>query len=181
MAKHDQHTTGRPTGLAGEIGKRRPFDSPEEEAYLNLLRTRERLVEPFDALFRREGLSEAKYNALRILRGRGGPGVPSQQIAGDMVTRQPDITRLIDRLEADGFVERDRDPDDRRRVIVRLTGAGRAKVDALDAPLRDLHRRQFAGLSGDDLHELNRLLVAARESAAAADEHEPSNNGSAQP
>jgi DNA-binding MarR family transcriptional regulator len=177
----DGHQSDRPTGLAGEIGKRRPFESQEEEAYLNLLRTMERLARPIDALFRREGLSEAKYNALRILRGRAGAGVPSQQIADDMVTRHPDITRLIDRLETDGLVERDRDPDDRRRVIVRLTSAGRAKVDALDAPLRELHLRQFAGLSREDLHDLNRLLVAARESAAAADDAPTLSNGSTQP
>ncbi|MFG0274277.1 MAG: MarR family winged helix-turn-helix transcriptional regulator [Phycisphaerales bacterium] len=167
----------RPTGLAAEIGKRRPFELLEEEVYLNLLRTQERLSRPFAALFREHGLSEPKYNALRILRGHGAGGAPIQRIGAEMVASHPDITRLIDRLEADGLVERARDDGDRRRVIVRLTSEGRSRVDALDEPLARLHHSQFGAMSRDDLERLNQLLLAARASAAAATVPEEHTNG----
>lgn len=162
-----------PTGLAAEIGKRKPFEAIEEEVYLNLLRTTERLSRPFAALFREHGLSEPKYNALRILRGHGAGGAPIQRIGAEMVASHPDITRLIDRLEADGLVERTRDDADRRRVLVRLTGEGRRRIDALDAPLAALHRNQFGAMPADDLHRLNQLLVAARTAAADANHDTP--------
>src|SRR4051794_4256717 len=100
-------------GLKDEIKKRNAFKHPEEEALLNLVRTATALSSEFEQLFKRCGLSEPQYNVLRILRGVGAEGLPSTEIGGRMVTRVPDVTRLVDRLEAAGLCERCRTPEDR--------------------------------------------------------------------
>src|SRR5437867_12720314 len=109
--------------LKDEIKKKKPFDNPAEEAYLNLLRTTTMLAADFERLFKQAGLSEPQYNVLRILRGAGGGGtglgLPCLEIASRMITRVPDITRLVDRLEAAGLVERSRTSEDRRVVLVK--------------------------------------------------------------
>jgi DNA-binding MarR family transcriptional regulator len=158
-----------PTGLAAEIGKQRPFESLEEEVFLNLLRTQDRLSAQFERLFRAQGLSEAKYNALRILRGHSPAAIPTQRIAAEMVASDPDVTRLVDRLVSSGLAARDRCNEDRRRVLVRITDAGLAALAALDEPVATLHRRQFALIPEADLRRLNDLLVAARRSAESHD------------
>lgn len=154
--------------LAGEIKKRRAFDLPQEEAYLNLLRTVSVLTEPFDRLLKTHDISEAKYNVLRILRGAGGDGLPSLEIGTRMIQRLPDVTRIVDRLEADGFVRRARTTQDRRVVLVQITDKGTDLLKQLDRPVNELHRSQFAKLSRRELDELNRLLVKAREDATEA-------------
>ena len=151
----------RPT-LGEQIGKVDPFELPEEEAYLNILRTQDRLCRAFSALFRDHGLSEPLYNALRIIGGAGQAGVPSQTIGSHMVARDPDITRLVDRLCRAGLVDRDRDAKDRRVVRVRMRPEGRRLLDALAPRVQDLHRRQLGHLSPDQLSPLNDLLVEAR-------------------
>lgn len=152
----------RPKDLAEEIGKRRPFDSPEQEAFLNLVRTREALAADFDALFRSHGLSDSQYNVLRIVRGHGRNGVPSRQIAAHLISREPDVTRLIDRLEAAGLVTRERSADDRRIVRITLTSEGAAVLRKLDRPVAELHRRQLGHLGPRNLQMLSRLLFEAR-------------------
>jgi DNA-binding MarR family transcriptional regulator len=151
--------------LAGEIKKRRAFDLPQEEAYLNLLRTVSVLAEPFDRLLKAHGISEAKYNVLRILRGAGGEGLPSLEIGVRMIQRVPDVTRIVDRLEADGFVRRARTNKDRRVVRVQITTKGSDLLKQLDRAVNDLHQSQFSTLSRREIDELNRLLVKAREDA----------------
>src|SRR5262245_31239234 len=94
--------------LQSEIRKKRPFDLPEEEAFLNMQRTTDRLAAGFDRLFHDHSLTPAQYNVLRILRGAGGDGLPCLEIADRMITRDPDITRLVDRLEKAALVERRR-------------------------------------------------------------------------
>jgi DNA-binding MarR family transcriptional regulator len=103
--------------LQTEIKKRKPFESAAEEAYLNLLRTTTVLMADFDQLFRQYGVTEQQYNVLRILRGAGEP-LPSLEVASRMITRVPDITRLVDRLETAGLVARRRCTEDRRVVYV---------------------------------------------------------------
>lgn len=149
------------TDLAAEIGKRSPFTSLRQEAYLNLVRTHERLSSQFDRVFKQHGLSAAQYNALRILRGEGTP-MQIYQIAERMVSPQPDISRLIDRLAAAGLVERERCREDRRVVWVTLSAEGRSKLKRLDRPLEDLHKAQFPGFTEGELRALNRALVRAR-------------------
>src|SRR5215217_7661869 len=125
--------------LKDEIKKKKPFESPAEEAYLNLLRTTTVLAADFERLFKDAGLSEPQYNVLRILRGAGDDGLPSTEIAGRMITRVPDITRLADRLESAGLVERSRTPEDRRVVIVKATKKALEVLAVLDRPLVELH------------------------------------------
>jgi DNA-binding MarR family transcriptional regulator len=150
----------RPT-LGDEIKKRNPFECPEQEAALNLARTADRLASDFARLFKEHGISGSQYNALRILRG-AGEALPCLEVAARMITQLPDITRLVDRLEAAGLVRRARTPEDRRVVLIRITDRGLKLLAALDEPVLALHRRQLGHLSREELAELNRLLVKAR-------------------
>ena len=147
--------------LAGEIGKRKRFDVPEQETFLNLVRTADELTAEFSRLFKTHGVTDAQYNALRILRGHDRR-VPTHHIADQMVTREPDITRLIDRLEKAGYVHRERCPDDRRVVWVCLNPTGRELLAKLDRPVVELHQRQLGHLGPQKLKTLSRLLFEAR-------------------
>jgi len=147
--------------LQQEIGKRQPFELPEQEAWLNLQRSAEHLSGDFDHLFKRHGLSTAQHNVLRILRGHAKP-VPSLSIASQMVARVPDITRLVDRLEAAGLVARTRCEEDRRVVYVSITQKGLDVLASLDRPVIELHRSQLGHMTKKELAELNRLLEKAR-------------------
>lgn len=147
--------------LQQELKKKKPFDLPEQEAYLNIIRTASFLDGAFDALFKHHGLTNAQYNVLRILRGEG-ERLPSLTVAERLVTRVPDITRLVDRLEAAGLVKRERCTEDRRVVYVSITPKGLALLATLDEPIRETHRAQLAHMPRKELIELSRLLVRAR-------------------
>src|SRR5437764_4135864 len=125
--------------LQQELKKRRPFDSPEQEATLNIARTADRFGIGFARLFREYGLTPSQYNVLRILRGEGKP-LPVLEVASRTVTVVPGITGLIDRLEQAGFVNRLRCEKDRRVIYVALTGHGTKTLAVLDEPLLALHR-----------------------------------------
>ena len=153
--------------LQAELKKRDPFESLEQEALLNLLRTTDQLQCEFTRLFTSQGLSGPQYNVLRILRGAGEVGLPCLEIAGQMITRMPDITRLVDRLETAGFVERARTESDRRVVLVKITSAGNELLARLDQPVRELHKKLMAHLSEAELQELSRLLTKARSASPA--------------
>lgn len=155
-----------PSTLQDELKKRDPFESLEQEAFLNLLRTSDQLNTEFTRLFATHGLSGPQYNVLRILRGSGDEGLPCLEVAGQMITRMPDITRLVDRLEAAGFVERCRTESDRRVVLVKITATGIELLSRLDLPVRELHKKVLAHLSHDELMELSRLLTKARSAGA---------------
>jgi DNA-binding MarR family transcriptional regulator len=139
----------------------RPRDLLARDAYLNVVRLHERLDGEFEELFRQAGLSGAQYNVLRILRGAPREGLACQAIGERLLTRVPDVTRLLDRLEAAGLVTRRRSEEDRRVVLTRLTRAGRALLTRLDEPVAALHRRQFAGMPAAALATLNRALEQA--------------------
>ncbi|MEO1237534.1 MAG: MarR family transcriptional regulator [Planctomycetota bacterium] len=155
-----------PPTLQHELKKQQPFDCPAEEAYLNLVRTAGALCGDFNTLFKSHGLSESTYNVLRILRGAAKTesrnGLPSLEVADRLVTRVPDITRLVDRLIAAGLAERTRADDDRRVALVSITPAGLDVLRRLDRPIRRLHESQLGHLSAAELVELNRLLEKAR-------------------
>lgn len=157
------------SGLRAEIGKRGPFASPEQEAYLNLLRTHSVLSAEFDRLFRGEGLGESTYNALRILRGAGDEGRACHEIGAHLVARVPDVTRLVDRLEAAGLVERRRDERDRRVVRVHITPRGLEVLGRLDTPVLELHERQLGHMSAEELATLSALLAKARVAVGAGE------------
>lgn len=148
--------------LQQEIRKKRPFDQPEEEAALNLFRTVDAVQAPIERLFAEYGLSDSQYNVLRILRGHGGEGVPCSEIGEQMISRMPDVTRLVDRLEQSKLVERARTASDRRVVLVRLTDAGRTLLSDLDEPVRQLQVELLGHLTRAELTELTRLLVKVR-------------------
>lgn len=156
--------------LQHEIGKKKPFDAPEVEAFLNVLRSASVLSAPIERLLATRQLSPSAYNVLRILRGslrtspdpRTHPGRRCADIGRELVTRVPDVTRLVDRLVRRGFVERRRCPRDRRVVYVRITRKGLDVLASLDRPLMRLHRGQLAHMSRAELAELSRLLVKAR-------------------
>lgn len=155
--------------LKSDIKKKHAFDSPEQEAYLNLARTFAVLTGPFVALFKQHGLSPASYNVLRILRGvrdypeLGHDALPCAEIIERMVTRVPDLTRLIDRLAEKGLVERRRGEEDRRVVRIRISTRGMNLLKKLDEPVAELHRQVLGGLSGTEVTQLNALLEKARQ------------------
>jgi DNA-binding MarR family transcriptional regulator len=152
----------QPASLKDELGKSGSFDSPEQEAYLNLRRTHAVLSAQFARLFKEHGLSDPQYNALRIIAGAGRTGLHSETIGERMVAHDPDTTRLIDRLAKAGLVERRRDPEDRRCVTVCITDEGRRVLRRLAKPVRELHRAQLGHLSDRELKQLNDLLFKAR-------------------
>src|SRR5271165_5520886 len=125
--------------LQHELKKKRPFESPQQEAALSILRTSDQLQIRFARLFREYGLTPSQYNVLRILRGEGKP-LPILEIAERTVTVVPGITGLIDRLEQAGFAERHRCEKDRRVIYVALTDHGIKALADLDEPLIALHR-----------------------------------------
>lgn len=135
----------------------------EQEVFVNLVRTSGRLVGGLSRALRPYGLSEPQFNVLRILRGAGPSGLPCQAIGERLISRAPDITRLLDRMFEAGLIERTRSDDDRRVVVSRLAKKGRRVLQQLDQPVEDLHRRQFSALTGAELRELGRLLHTVAE------------------
>lgn len=148
--------------LKVEIKQRRPFSSSQEEAFLNLQRTADSLMRGFEELLKPSGLTQTQYNVLRILRGAAPEGLPCRELAERMITRDPDVTRLLDRLEARGLVSRTRDVADRRVIVTRITTQGMRLLEGLDSPVAELHRRQLAHLGGDRIQKLIDLLEVTR-------------------
>lgn len=149
--------------LRDEIKQRRPFKSREEEVSLNVHRTANALAQGFAPLLKDADLTATQYNALRILRGAGKDGLPCGEIAARMITKDSDITRLLDRLEKRGLVGRRRDSDDRRVVLTRITADGLRLLAGLDQPVVETHARLLSHLGPRRLRQLAELLEAARE------------------
>jgi DNA-binding MarR family transcriptional regulator len=149
--------------LAKEIHQTRPFSSVEQEVFLNVLRTADVLTTKLDAILKPLGLSPTQYNVLRILRGAGEDGLACGRIAERMITRDPDVTRLLDRLEKCGLIRRARQTDDRRVVKGFITPAGIKLLADLDAPVKKFNKQQLAPLGPAKLRQLADLLEAARE------------------
>jgi len=129
------------------------------DAYLAVVLAHDALHVSAAALFRENGLTQAQYNVLRILRGGGIEGLPCQEVGRRLLTRVPDITRMLDRMETAGWITRERSTEDRRVVLARLTAPGRTLVDRLDEPVLALHERQFEGFADDELESLEGLLA----------------------
>ncbi len=155
--------------LQNELKKNRQFESLEQEAALNLLRTNDQLQIRFARLFREYELTPAQYNILRILRGEGKP-LPILEIASRTVTVVPGITGLIDRLEKAQFVQRVRCEKDRRVIYVEITEQAMNVLSQLDQPLLDLHKKLMGHLSETELKDLIRLLEKSRENLLSSDE-----------
>ncbi|MGE3274259.1 MAG: MarR family winged helix-turn-helix transcriptional regulator [Vicinamibacterales bacterium] len=148
--------------LQDELRQSRPFRSAREEAYLNLVRTTDVLARQVAEVLRPHGLSEAQYNVLRILRGAGDQGHTCSEVGQRLVTREPDVTRLLDRLERRRLIARSRDVRDRRVVNIHITPAGLELLDVLDAPMAEVSDRMLGHLGAADLRDLIRLLEATR-------------------
>jgi DNA-binding MarR family transcriptional regulator len=161
--------------IKDEIKKTHPFRSLEQEVFLNVMKTADVLMTEVTELFKPHGISPTQYNVLRILRGAGAgccegghhdpnaQGVPCREIAERMITHDPDMTRLLDRLEDRGLIVRERARKDRRMIITRITDVGLELLRGLDEPLMALHERQLGHLGKGKLEELLTLLERARE------------------
>jgi MarR family transcriptional regulator, organic hydroperoxide resistance regulator len=158
--------------LLKEIHKIKPFECLQQEAFLNVIRTADHLTRAFEELLKPFNLSSTQYNVLRILRGMSEsaapdatglpPGVPCKTIGEHMITRDPDITRLLDRLEARALITRQRNTKDRRVVSTRITAEGLRILKELDPPVADFHRLQFTSMPEARLVQLIDLLEQAR-------------------
>lgn len=148
--------------LKAEIKQRRPFSSVHEEVVLSLVRTADQVLAPLTAVLRDANLSLSQYNILRVLRGSGGEGLPCGEISDRMVRRDPDLTRLLDRLEARGLITRARGTEDRRVVLASITDEGRQLLADLDEPIRRATKESLSHMRGERLELLRELLDDAR-------------------
>lgn len=149
--------------LQDEIKQDKPFESLEAEVFLNLMRTADALARGAEEILKRAGLSHTQYNILRILRGAGEQGLCCREVAERMITRDPDITRLVNRLERRGLLTRSRDSKDRRVITLRIASAGQKALAGLDEPMSAHNRNLLSHMDKQDLSKLVELLEAARE------------------
>src|SRR5580658_5098768 len=136
--------------------------SLEQQVFLDLVRLNWALVRDVEEILKPFDLSGSQFNVLRILRGAGPSGLACGEVGGRMITHDPDITRLLDRLENRGLISRARQEDDRRVVKTRITPEGLRILGELDAPLCAVHRRQFSAVPPAQLAELAKLLSDIR-------------------
>jgi DNA-binding MarR family transcriptional regulator len=134
----------------------------EAQVFVSVLRTADALARGAEVLLKPSGLSPTQYNVLRILRGAGTEGLACREVGCRMISRDPDITRLLDRMESRGLIARARAEEDRRVVKTRVTAEGLRILAELDAPVRELHRRQLHHLPAKELRHLSRLLERVR-------------------
>lgn len=151
-----------PGRLRQELRQKRPFSSVQEEVVLSILRTADHVVVPLNEVLRRAELSHSQYNILRILRGAGEGGLPCGEIGGRMVRRDPDVTRLLDRLDARGLITRTRGTKDRRVVCASITAAGLELLAALDDPVEQSVERALADVPLARLRLLLEVLEEIR-------------------
>ena len=145
------------------IKQRKPFASLSQEVFLEVLRTGNALVHDLVELLRPYELTQPQYNVLRILRGAGAAGLPTGEVGDRMVvSREPDVTRLLVRMEERGLLERERRTDNRRFVTARITKEGLRVLKALDGPVAEMHATQLRHMSKRELGLLAGLLERAR-------------------
>lgn len=151
-----------PGQLAIEIKQTKPFPTLEEEAAVSLARTAALLQHAGEELLGRYGITQTQYNVLRILRGAGPNGLCRTEIGERMINRVPDVTRLLDRMEDAGLVERERGEEDRRYVTARITREGLKLLTRLDQPLYEFLEAKLGHLGPNRLRSLIDLLAEAR-------------------
>jgi DNA-binding MarR family transcriptional regulator len=149
-------------GLQAELKQNLPFSSLEQEAYLALLRTADALQSQVESWLKEFGLTGTQYNALRILRGAGSEGLPCREIGDRMITHDPDITRLLDRLEGRGLVKRTRANLDRRVICGKISSAGLKLLRQIDIPLENKGREMLKHVRQEKLKQLVELLELVR-------------------
>lgn len=148
--------------LQVELKQTKPFASRESEAALGLLRTAAVVEHAQQEALRPFGITGTQYNVLRILRGAGEPGLCGREVGERMITRVPDIPRLLERMEEAGLIHRERDADDRRHVIARITESGLRVVDDVTPVLVAVERRFFGHLDEPTLDALIGALDEVR-------------------
>jgi len=136
-----------------------PGAALEDHIFVAILKTADALSQEAEQLIKSAGLTMAQYNVLRILRGAESEGLLCRGISERMISRDPDITRLLDRMENHGWITRHREKEDRRVVETRITEEGLATLKKLDQPVRDLHKGQFRHMSAPQLKTLAKLLA----------------------
>jgi len=140
----------------------RPAVSLENRIFVALLQSADTLGQEAEQLLKAAGIPNAQYNVLRILRGAEPEGLACRAIGDRMISHDPDITRLLDRMEKRGLITRERQTDDRRVVKTRITPQGLSLLKTLDQPIHDLHKRQFRHISTARLKTLFDLLEEVR-------------------
>jgi DNA-binding MarR family transcriptional regulator len=138
-----------------------PLPGLEARIYIRLMRAADALTRQAEEVLKPFGLSGTQYNVLRILRGAGEGGLACREIGCRLISRDPDITRLLDRMEARGWIARARETEDRRVVKTRISAEGLRLLAELDKPVDELHRRQFSHLPESQLRRLSNLLGRA--------------------
>ena len=134
----------------------------QDQAFIALQKTADALGQQVEQVLKASGLTSAQYNVLRILRGAEPEGLACSDIGERMISHDPDMTRLLDRMEKHGLITRQRQTDDRRVIKTRITSKGLESLRRLDQPIRDLHRRQFSHISAARLKGLAVLLEEIR-------------------
>jgi DNA-binding MarR family transcriptional regulator len=153
MAREKGTATSSKAGGATPLGL-------EQATFLDLLRAANRLNQGVVEVLKPAGLTSTQYNVLRILKGSGGP-LACGEMGERMVSRDPDVTRLLDRLEREGLIRRSRSPEDRRVVVTEITAEGLRVVEELEEPVARVHREQLGHLGEEKLRQLGRLLEEA--------------------
>lgn len=154
MAKH----------LLEEIKQTKPFERPGDEAMLSIVRTASILEHRTNELLRPFGITATQYNVLRILRGAGAAGLCGKEIGERMVSRVPDVSRLLDRMGSIGLIGKERDASDRRHITARLTAKGRRVLEEATTPeLISFGHDRMARLSARTIEALNEALAVIRE------------------
>ena len=151
--------------IAQQIKQSRAFRSHAEKAIVSLIKTCDMILAVEETRFRELNVTPTQYNVLRILRGAGETGLPVMEIGNRMLSRVPDVTRLLDRMEKNGFVERQRGREDRRSVIARLTQHGLDTVNALDPVVHEIEAKIFAGITPEEVDQLCAVLEKLRENS----------------
>jgi DNA-binding MarR family transcriptional regulator len=149
--------------LQSELKQKKPFSSREEEAFISILLTSDVLFGKLTGVLKESGLSPTQYNVLRILRGAGVDGLACGEISNRMITRDPDVTRLLDRLEKRGLASRAREQKDRRVITARITEEGLDLLKCLDRPVDRFNKQVLGHVTEKDLTKLINILEAARE------------------
>jgi len=166
-SRYDEYRTDMLSKRRAPESNRPRRQDLEADVFVGVLRTADALSRGAEALLKPAGLSGTQYNVLRILSAAGEQGLACSEIGGRLISRDPDITRLLDRMESRGWIARAREQQDRRVVKTRITGEGRRILAELDAPVRELHRRQLHHIPQKQLRQLSILLERARAQAHA--------------
>jgi DNA-binding MarR family transcriptional regulator len=164
--KRGSPVASNPIGLQAELRQTKSFSSVHAEAFLNLVRTSEQMQHALRMKLKPYGITETQYNCLRILRGAGAHGLTCAEVGERLVSQDPDITRLVGRLERQGLVRRERSQKDRRIVLTKIAAAGLERLKETDPVVNGAVHALLTHLPLADLRTMIDLLERARLTAA---------------